>query len=77
VGWSSSRAFGNEDGKVKRNGLFEICRRYEVSGYYWRCAVFSLGRRNFVNVGENVSGVEILILILRWLHGKRTVKFVI
>ena len=77
MGWSSSRAFGSEDGKVKRYGLFEICRRYEVSGYYWRCAVFSLGRLNFVNVGEKVSGVEILILILRWLHGKRTVKFVI
>jgi hypothetical protein len=27
VGWRSSVAFGSEDGKVKRSGLFEICRR--------------------------------------------------
>jgi len=31
----------------------------------------------FVNVGENDTGVEILMLILRGLHGKRTVKIVI
>jgi len=64
VGWRRCSAFGNEDGKVKRSGLFEICMRYAVSGYYWICGVFSIGRRNFVNVGENDSGVEILILIL-------------
>jgi hypothetical protein len=77
VGWRSPRSYGSEDCKCKRNGLFEICRRYEVSGYYGICAVFSIGRRNFVIVGEKVSGVEIFILILRGLHGKRTVKFVI
>jgi len=31
----------------------------------------------FFNVRENEIGVEILILILRGLHGKRTVKIVI
>jgi hypothetical protein len=71
VGYKRIRAFGNEDGKVKRSGLFEISRRYTVSGYYWICAVFSIGRRNFVNVRENDSGVEILISILRGLHGYR------
>ena len=45
--------------------------------YYCICQVFSTGRRKFVNVGENDSVVEILILILRGLHGKRTVKIVI
>jgi hypothetical protein len=69
--------FGNKDGKVKSNGMFEICRNYAVSGYYYICPVFSIGRRNFVNVGENVSGVEILILIFRDVHGKPTMKFVI
>jgi len=38
-----------------------------VSGYYCISAVFSIGRRNFVNVGEKVSGVEVLILTLRRL----------
>ena len=48
-----------------------------MSGYYCIFAVFSIERRHFVNVGENASGVEILILILRELIGKRTVKFII
>jgi len=39
------------------------------STFYWET--------KYVNVGENYTGVEILILILRGLHGKRTVKIVI
>ena len=39
------------------------------STFYWET--------KFVNVGENDTGVEILMLILRGLHGKRTVKIVI
>ena len=45
--------------------------------YYCTCSVFSIGRKNFVNVGENDTGVEILILILRGLQGKRAVRIVI
>jgi len=48
-----------------------------VSGYCCIFTVFSIERRHFVNVGENVSGVESLILILRELIAKRTVKFII
>jgi hypothetical protein len=58
-----SRAFGNEDGNVKRSDLFAICRAYSVSTSYCICAALSIGRRNFVNVGDNDSGEEILILI--------------
>jgi hypothetical protein len=65
VGWRNSRAFGSDDGKVNRSGLFEIFRRWEVLRYYCLCAVFSVGRRNFVNVGENDTGVENLILMLK------------
>lgn len=69
VSWRSFRAFGREDGKVKRSGLFEICRRWKVLRYYCICAVFAIEGRNFVNVGQNGIGLEILILILRGPHG--------
>ena len=42
---------------------------HKGSTFYWET--------KFVNVAENDTGVEILMLILRGLHGKRTVKIVI